>query len=157
MLSTIKRYFETHLAPDSAAASRDPQHAVRLAVAALMIEVTQSDHRQSSEEKAALLTAVGRQFGLETEEANTLIALAEKEWADSTDYFQFTRLLNQTYSPEQKIKVIEELWHVAFSDSELHNNEEHVIRRLADLIHVSHKDFIAAKHRVYKAFSASGR
>ncbi|MBV2123299.1 MAG: TerB family tellurite resistance protein, partial [Candidatus Thiodiazotropha sp. (ex Ctena orbiculata)] len=49
---------------------------------------------------------------------------------------------------EQKIQIIESLWQVAFADRQLHHYEEHVIRRLADLIHVSHGDFISAKHRV---------
>lgn len=148
MLNTIKRFFDTHLAPDSAEAKQDPEHAIRLAVAVLLIEIAESDHERLPEEEAALLDAVRNHFGLNDDEANELISLAEKEHAESTDYFQFTSLINQSYSREQKIKVIEALWKIAFADQELHRYEEHVIRRLADLIHVPHKDFIAAKHRV---------
>ncbi|RLW56975.1 MAG: hypothetical protein B6D69_00780, partial [gamma proteobacterium symbiont of Stewartia floridana] len=81
-------------------------------------------------------------------EAQTLMNLAEQEHRHSTDYFQFTTLINKNYSYEQKIRIIESLWQVAFADRQLHHYEEHVIRRLADLIHVSHGDFISAKHRV---------
>ena len=87
-------------------------------------------------------------FGLEPAEAEELIGLAEAEHADSTDYFQFTRLINDHYDYARKIRVVEALWRVAFADQELHKYEEHVIRRLAELLYVSHKDFINAKHRV---------
>lgn len=151
MLDSIKRFFDTHLAPDSAEAKHDPEHAIRLAVAVLLTEIAESDHQRLPEEEAALLDAVQNHFGLDDDEAGELIALAEAEHAESTDYFQFTSLINKTYTHEQKIKVIEALWKIAFADQELHKYEEHVIRRLADLIHVPHKDFIATKHRVLNA------
>jgi uncharacterized tellurite resistance protein B-like protein len=74
--------------------------------------------------------------------------MAEAEHADSTDYFQFTRLINEHYSADQKVDLVEKLWLIAFSDRELHHYEEHVIRRLAELLYVPHSAFIAAKHKV---------
>lgn len=148
MLNKIKRFFDAHLAPDSVEVRVNSERATRLAVAVLLTEIAESDHQKLPEEEAALLDAVQNHFGLDDDEANELIALAETEHAESTDYFQFTSLINKFYSREQKIKVIEALWKIAFADQELHKYEEHVIRRLADLIHVPHKDFIAAKHRV---------
>lgn len=148
MLSIIKQFFNTQLAFGSLAVNQDPEHAIRLAVAALFIEVTESDYRQSPEEKHALLKVVRDHFGLAVEEANRLISMAKAEQAESTDNFQFTTLINKNYNPEQKIRLIEGFWRIAFSDQELHMYEEHLIRRLADLLHVSHGDFIAAKHRI---------
>jgi uncharacterized tellurite resistance protein B-like protein len=148
MLDAIKRFFENNLATGSLQESDDAEHATRLAVAALLIEVVQADYKESSRERKSLLHAIHHQFGLDAKEANALIKLAESEHAESTDYFQFTSLINQHHSPQRKIKIVEDLWRVAFADGELHKYEEHVIRRLADLIHVSHKDFIAAKHRI---------
>ena len=151
MLNTIKRFFDTYLAPDSLEAKQNPEHATQLAVAVLLTEIAESDHERLPEEETALLDAVQNHFGLDDNEAKELITLAQTEHAESTDYFQFTSLINRSYSREQKIKVIEALWKIAFADQELHKYEEHVIRRLADLIHVPHKDFIAAKHRVLKS------
>ena len=148
MLSTIKQFFETHLAPGADPQERDPEHAVSLACAALLIEVAESDFKRSPAERDALLASVHRLFGIDQREARELIELAEQEHVNSTDYFQFTRLINRTYTPRQKVRLVEALWRIALADDELHSHEEHVIRRLADLLHVSHKDFIAAKHRV---------
>lgn len=86
-------------------------------------------------------------FQLSPQEADELLALAESEHADSTDYFEFTHLINQHYLEPQKIDLIETLWQIAFADQHLHHYEEHVIRRLSELLHVPHSAFIAAKHR----------
>ncbi|MCU7916785.1 MAG: TerB family tellurite resistance protein [Candidatus Thiodiazotropha sp. (ex Epidulcina cf. delphinae)] len=148
MLKAIKDYFDTYLSPDSGQEAQQQEQAVKLAVAVLLVEIAESDFEHAAEEKAVILQAIQRQFGLDRAAAERLMLLARQEHAESTDYFQFTRLINEHYSPEQKIKVIEALWQVAFADNRLHRYEEHVIRRLAELIYVSHNDFIAAKHRV---------
>ncbi|TVO77830.1 tellurite resistance TerB family protein [Sedimenticola selenatireducens] len=148
MMHKIKQFFDNHLSPISSDMARDPQHALQLAVAVLLYEVAESDYQQHPEEKAALLEAVKSIFNLGDAESSELLAMAEAEHADSTDYFQFTRLINEHYSADQKVDLVEKLWLIAFSDRELHHYEEHVIRRLAELLYVPHSAFIAAKHKV---------
>lgn len=147
MLDKIKQFFDSHLSPGSSDMVRDPQQALRLAVAVLLYEVAESDYQQHPEEKAALLDAVRSIFNLGAVESSELLALAEAEHADATDYFQFTRLINQHYSADQKGDLMEKLWLIAYSDKKLHHYEEHVIRRLAELLYVPHSVFIAAKHK----------
>ena len=153
MLDIIKQFFETHIAPGSTGTTDDGENAVRLALAVLLVEVAESDYKQVPEEKAALLLVVRDAFELSDHEAEVLISLAEQEHRESTDYFQFTRLINRNYTAKQKISLVESLWKIAYADHELHRYEEHVIRRLSDLIHVPHNDFIAAKHRVEESLS----
>jgi uncharacterized tellurite resistance protein B-like protein len=148
MIKAIKDFFDSYLMPDVEEERAQLEHAIRLAVVVLLIEIAESDYEHQPEERRAILNAVQKQFGLSRVSAEQLIALAKQEHDESTDYFQFTRLINEHYSAQQKIKVVEAFWQVAFADKELHHYEEHVIRRLADLIHLSHSDFIAAKHRV---------
>ena len=147
MIEKIKQFFESHLAPDSETMTKDPGHALRLAVTVLLFEVAESDFQQLPEEKEALLQAVQRYFELDQVEAGELLSMAESEHADSTDYYEFTRLINQHYGAEQKSRLIETLWQIAFADQSLHRYEEHVIRRLSELLYVPHAVFIAAKHR----------
>ncbi|HDH50110.1 MAG TPA: TerB family tellurite resistance protein, partial [Nitrospirae bacterium] len=78
---------------------------------------------------------------------DTLLTLAEQEVKRATDYYEFTSLINRGFTYEQKVKVVEHLWEVAFADDTLDKYEEHMVRRIADLIYVSHKDFIEAKLR----------
>jgi uncharacterized tellurite resistance protein B-like protein len=79
------------------------------------------------------------------------VSLAEEAAHHATSDYEFTSLINKGFTPEQKVKVVEHLWEVAFADRELHKYEEHLVRRIADLLYVSHTDFIAAKHRVQLA------
>jgi uncharacterized tellurite resistance protein B-like protein len=151
MINTLRHLFDTYLAPDGRADDGASDERTRLAVAALLLEIAESDFADAPEEQREIANLVQAQFDLTPQEAAELIKLAQVAHAESTDYFQFTRLINQDYSMAQKISLVESLWRVAFADHKLHRYEEHVIRRLSDLIHVSHKDFIAAKLRVMNA------
>ncbi|MEJ2454576.1 MAG: TerB family tellurite resistance protein [Candidatus Thiodiazotropha sp.] len=147
MFNKLQNFFNTYLSPDHAGGTDDTAQRMRLAVAALLFEIAFSDFDSVKSERQMILQIVAKAFMLSPEEAETLLTLAESEHQASTDYFQFTRLINQHYTAQQKVDLVESLWHVAFADGELHRYEEHVIRRLADLLYVSHTDFIAAKHR----------
>jgi uncharacterized tellurite resistance protein B-like protein len=155
MISKLQNFFHTYLTPEQGDASADRSERTRLAVAALLLEIAVSDFESADQERQVIVEIVKKQFGLDAKGADELIALAEEEHRDSTDYFQFTRLINEHYSALQKSRLIESLWHVAFADGKLHRYEEHVIRRLSDLLYVSHTDFIAAKHRVMAAMNES--
>lgn len=148
MLPKIKQFFESHFIAESSSSELDSEHSLRLAMASLMVEVAESDYHDSPEERDMLENLVKQSFDLDQEEANELIELARQEHAESTDYFQFTSLINQNYSAAQRVELIENLWKVAFADKVLDKHEIHVIRRIADLIHVPHSDFIASKLRV---------
>ncbi|MCU7968532.1 MAG: TerB family tellurite resistance protein, partial [gamma proteobacterium symbiont of Bathyaustriella thionipta] len=79
-----------------------------------------------------------------------LYQLAHEELNNATDYYQFTKLIAAYFSQPQKIKMIELLWQVAYADNHLDAYEEHMVRRIADLIYVPHHDFIQTKLRVQK-------
>jgi len=147
MLKSIMRFFDQHLLPESSARSEGPDPAIRLAVSALLLEMTRMDGEVSPEEREAVEAAVRTSFDLSEGEAMELLALAEEERSESTDYFQFTSLINNTYTPEQKISLVEALWRIAFANEALHKYEEHLVRKVADLLHVPHSAFIAAKQR----------
>ncbi|MEE9309927.1 MAG: TerB family tellurite resistance protein [Cocleimonas sp.] len=148
MLDSIKNFFEKNFISESPALSGDSKaNDPQLALAALMIEVAEADFEDAPEEQQAILSIVKASFNLKEQDAEVLIQLAKTEHEKSTDYFQFTRLINDNYSAPKKIELIENLWRIAFSDQTLDKYEEHVIRRISDLLYVSHGDFMAAKHR----------
>lgn len=148
MLSSIKAFFEERIAGRADDPVQSAEHRLRVAAAALLVEVVKADAEVGPEEKAAILAAAQRKFGLEPEEAASLVQLAERESREAVDFYQFTSAINQSFSPAQKQRLIEELWRVALADEVIHRHEEYVIRKVADLIHVSHSAFIAAKLRV---------
>jgi uncharacterized tellurite resistance protein B-like protein len=148
MLTALRNFFDQHLAqkPDETEASAERR--VQLAAAVLLIEVARADHSYSDAERQTVLASVQRKFGLSAAEAQELITLAESKSREAHDIYQFTSKIDASFSPEQKVRLIEELWRAAYSDSVLHEYEEHLIRRVADMLHLSHSQFIAAKLRV---------
>lgn len=145
MLRTIQKFFEQNISVDQV---DDIEHKLKLATAALLIEMMQQDHHVHAEEKQQVKAALMKKFSLTEDESDNLFNLAEAEAHDATDYYQFTSLINQHYTQQQKIKVIEYLWTIAYADLHLDTYEEHMVRRIADLIYVSHKDFMQTKHKV---------
>ena len=151
MIDSLRKFFREHIATDAAADPGAAASRAKVAAAALLVEVVRSDHRFSAVEREAVMASAGRKFGLDEARARALVELAEAEASEAHDLYQFTSLINASYSPEQKVQLVEELWRVAWSDDVLHHYEEHVIRKVADLIHVPHSAFIAAKLRVQDA------
>jgi len=144
MLRAIRRFFEAQVEPGM----RDGDaHALRLATAALLIETARQDDSVTAVERDAMLATVGERFELGAEEAAELLRLAEQEVREATDYFQFTSLINRHFDHAQKIRVVESLWRIAGADGKVHHYEEHLVRRIAELLYLSHGEFIAAKHR----------
>ncbi len=145
MLSTIKSFFETKLTESATANAAKTAQQLNLASAALMIEVMNSDHQLDDREAATFLDVLSTSLDLSQQELEELVELAEKQAKQATSLYEFTRLINDHYDYTQKIELIENMWRIAFSDETLDKYEEHLIRKIADLIYVSHSDFIKSK------------
>ena len=156
MLAALRNFFDRRLArrPDDPAARADQ---ARLAAAALLVEVVHSDAELGPGEREAVLAAVRRSFGIGAESARELIELAEAEARDAHDTWQFTSSINAAFTPDEKRGLLEELWRVAYADDDLHRHEEHLIRRVCELLHLGHGEFIRAKLRVQAAVMSRAR
>jgi len=149
VLKAIRDYFDRNIGTEGAPTTE--RHSIELATAALLVEVVRSDAGIAPNEQQAVLRAVRERFGLSDEEAQTLFRLAEDEVRTANDYYQFTSLINRHFDQQRKQHVIELMWQVAYADSELAAHENHVLRRIAELLHVTHGDYIAAKMRARDA------
>lgn len=122
--------------------------AVRLATAALLVEAIRADFEVRDDERAALPGLLERQFGLTNAEASALVADAEHAADRSISLYDFTRVLNDTLAPGEKLDVIELLWRVSLADGQLDRYEDHLIRKLADLLYVPAADVLRLRNRV---------
>jgi uncharacterized tellurite resistance protein B-like protein len=147
MLRTLRTFFDQHLAAKPDETPAELARRAQLAAAVLLVEVARSDQKFSDDERQAVLASVQRKFSLGTAEAKQLVALAEAQSQSAHDIYQFTSQIDASFTLEQKLKLMEELWRAAYSDGALHEYEEHLIRRIADLLHLSHSQFIGAKLR----------
>ena len=146
MLNQIKLFFEQHLALSGPEDSSEEK--LQIATVVLFLEMMYMDDKVEPGEQEIILSLIHQNFSLTDEQTTSLIELAEQQRKQATDYFQFTSLINKEYSLEQKVRLIESLWKIAFIDGVLDMNEEYLVRKIADLLHVPHTAFIMAKIRV---------
>jgi uncharacterized tellurite resistance protein B-like protein len=147
MLKALRTFFDQHLAAP-AETDASAERRAQIAAAVLLVEVARSDQNFSDAERQAVLGSVQRKFRLSAAESQELLDLAELESRKAHDIYQFTSRIDATFSIDEKVRLLEELWRAAYSDGVLHEYEEHLIRRVADLLHLSHSQFIATKLRV---------
>jgi len=148
MVSIVKKFFDKYIKSTSDASDRGYDNALQIATAALLLEMVRADTKISDEEMKTVTEAMKSKFNLTEEETDSLLRLAEDEIWKSTGYYEFTSLINKWFTYEQKLKVIEHLWEVAFADTKIDKYEEHMVRKIADLIYVEHRDFINTKLKV---------
>lgn len=149
MIDTIRRFFDKYVEPElERAGEQHREHGYQLATAALLFEVSRADHHVSEEELSTVAALVQGCFKLTDEDAAALTDLARRESEEAVSLYELTKLIDKRLSLAEKIHIVELLWKVAFVDGRLDRYEEYTIRKLADLLHVSHGDFIAAKLRV---------
>ncbi|MDH3693423.1 MAG: TerB family tellurite resistance protein [Gammaproteobacteria bacterium] len=147
MLPQLRAFFNQHINREHEAGASDPEHDIRLATAALLLEVGKADFSMSEQESRHIADLVETLFELEAHETETLLQLAEEEIQDATSLHAFTSLINEHWTATDKIKIMEHLWAVAYADGELDKHERHLLRKLAGLLYIPQNDYIATKIR----------
>ena len=144
--SFIERHFSKRPEDESTI-----EHELHLACAALMLEMIRVDDVIQENEQTKLLSIINKQCSLSKLEADELIDLARDKMHNSTDYYQFTSLINKHYTQEQKRHLIKNLWDLALADNVIDKYEEHLVRNLAELLHVPHSAFMQLKHKAQES------
>ena len=151
MLNSIRQFFENKLINNEEEPTSSSMAKSDLACAALLIEVINSDHKLEEQETQAFFSVLQNNLNIPGEDIDELVELAENQAKEATSLYEFTSLINSDYDYSQKVGLIENMWRIAFSDNSLDKYEDHLIRKISDLIYVSHSDFIRAKLKVRDA------
>ncbi len=147
MLSTLKQLFDQLLVPPPGSPLVEGEHRLRLATAVLLVEVMRADGHFGAAEQAAVRAALVEKFELLPDEAERLVELATSTASEATDLFGFTTRLNQGFSEQQKLRMVELMWTVAYADGHLADHERHILWRVADLLHVPQGAHVLARQR----------
>ena len=141
MIDKIKSFFSKNvLKPEAETSSPD-----QLATAALLIEVMVIDGDLDDQEMQAIAGTLSNILDLTEEQIDQLIELSKEEVADATSLYQFTKEINEHFDIEKKLSLMTAMWRVAFADGHLDKHEENIIRRVADLLHIRHSEYIRCK------------
>jgi uncharacterized tellurite resistance protein B-like protein len=143
MLKSILDWFKTEEKEHPVS----PKETAQKAASALMIEVVLADSSFDESEKNKILDVLKAETGLTTQECLELVSIAEAEVDHATSLHQFTRHLNKVFDLSEKLELVHTLWKIAYADGHLDKHEEHIIRKIADLLHLRHSEFMQAKHK----------
>jgi uncharacterized tellurite resistance protein B-like protein len=143
---SISDFFNQYLRNDTETSSAR-EHTLELCAAVLMLEIALADSGMDEDEYAVIEQAISHHFHLNSEETTSLLGLARNEVDHATSLHDFTRIVNNSLAAKEKTIIIELLWRVAVADQVIDKYEEYFIRKISDLLYVSHADYIKAKHR----------
>ena len=138
-------------APSPAASAADDEHSLQLAAAVLLVEVMRADAGMDDAERRAVIATLQAEFALAEDQMAQLVELAEATARSAHDFHTFTSRINDSFGPEQKIRMVEAMWRVACADGHLGAHEKHTLWRVADLLHVPHGAYVHAKMRAKAA------
>lgn len=126
------------------------RHSLEMAASVILLETAASDEVLSHDELSEITDILRDHFHLTAQEAEEILAAAETIRKDAIDLHQFTQTINRLCSAEQKMKLMESIWQVIYTDGRLDKHEDYLVHKLARLLHIDHKDFIAAKLKARK-------
>jgi uncharacterized tellurite resistance protein B-like protein len=128
----------------------------RLAAAALLVHLAAIDGVCDAGETQLLHRLVETRFGLDPAAASALIAAAAESEREAVDLYRFTSVLKRTLDEDGRRAVIGMLWEMAYADGEVHEFEENVIWRVAELLGVSSRDRVALRQAAKDAGKSAG-
>ena len=106
----------------------------------------------TEDERRAVIDAVQHALQLTPEESEQIVRFAGVQAERAPRLHEYAQLVDKRCTLEQKKRVLEALWRVAFADAEILAHEEYLVRKIADLLHLSTADLIEAKINAREAF-----
>ncbi|MFX0208040.1 MAG: TerB family tellurite resistance protein [Candidatus Hodarchaeota archaeon] len=148
MLDVVKKFFQKDAVVNTEIKEEASTERIQVAACALLLEVANSDDEFSDVERENVIQILKRDFHLSDKYAKELIELSDRERKESIDLWHFTHLINENYSIEEKIEIIEMVWRVIYADGKLDKYEDHLAHKLSNLLQLTHKQLIDAKLKV---------
>jgi len=121
---------------------------IQIATCALFLEIANSDENFSDNEKELIVSLLKNEFDLSNEEVDSLIGTTKQTINKSIDIWQFTNLINQNFSDEEKIKILENIWKIIYADEKLDTYEDYLAHKISNLLRLPHKTLIESKMKV---------
>lgn len=138
-------WFKSLFGAKPASTHSDKQEQARIAATALLFEVMRVDGDHHEKEHKVLMDKLAQRWQLTGDAARQLLHEAQRKAHHAVDYHHMVKLLREHYDSKERIALVRDMWDVAHADNHVDPHEEHIIRKIADLLYVSHSDFIRAK------------
>ena len=150
MIDALKRFFVKDSNESTSPLKQHSTQDIRVAVCALCVEIARIDEKFSAQELETLISILTTKYDLSAEHAHALISEADKELEKSVDLWQFARAINENFTIDEKIDIMEILWRIVYVDGKMEPNEHYLMNKLSNLLRLSHKQMIDAKLKVLR-------
>ncbi len=151
MIDLVRKFFGKSRSDASEDKKETTSHDVRIAACALLLEMAHIDGEFSESERGSIINIIKKDYHLSDEHTAALIEAADEELKRSIDLWKFARLINQNYSTDEKIQIIEMVWRVIYTDGKLDKHEDYLVHKLANLLRLTHNELIDAKMKVIRS------
>jgi len=145
MFDTIQRFFKPAVNGENDKEKNSETHNVNVATCALLLEIAQIDGEFSAEEQKNIIEILKQEYQLSDEYIEEITKIAEQDLKESHDLWKFTNLINNYYDHDEKIKIIEIVWKIIYSDGNLDKHEDYLVHKLSRLLNLRHSELINAK------------
>lgn len=122
-----------------------PNKKYQVATAALLVEVAKADGNFSEDERKRIIDLMKKDFDLDDECVNELLALSEQKVKDSVSIYEFSSVINESFTQQEKLELLKNLWRIIYEDGKLDSHEDRLIKIIGSTLNLDHKDIIAAK------------
>jgi uncharacterized tellurite resistance protein B-like protein len=117
----------------------------QVATAALLIEIAKADGEFSDAERKRIIDLMKNDFDLDDECVNELLVLSEQKVKDSISVYEFSSVINEHFTQQEKIDLIKNLWLIIYEDGKLDSHEDRLIKIIGSTLNLEHRDIIGAK------------
>lgn len=147
MFHQISQWFEQQIQSQSQK-EQSSEYSVKLATSVLLYEIMRADDQFDEREEQVLQKRLADKFSMSDGQVQELMSQCQSVASEAADFHQFTKVLNDQFQMEQKVKVLDALWDIAFADKQLDPEEEYLIRKIADLLYIPHSEYIQSKLKI---------
>jgi len=124
---------------------RKPSKKYQVATAALLVEIAKADGDFSDDERKRIIDLMKKDYDLDDECVNELLALSEQKVKDSVSIYEFSSVINESFTQQEKLDLIKNLWRIIYEDGKLNSHEDRLIKIIGSTMNLEHKDVIGAK------------
>lgn len=145
MIGLLKNIFMNEFKGNIPKGSATQPHRLHVATCAILLEMAKIDGEFDDSEKQDIIEIFKDKYTLTDEEITCLIEASEEELEKSIDLWQFANQINKNYGSDEKVRIVETIWQVAYADGRLDKHEDYLLHKLSRILNISHKDLIEAK------------
>ena len=153
MIDILKQLFADSR-PESGPGRQPDRHQLAVAATALMVQLSRVDSEEDERELQTIVDCAVNAHEVTEDEARQILEDAQSHADEAVSIYEFTDRLNDQLDQEGKQQILESIWRVAFADGRIDKYEEHLIRRMADLLHLNHREYMQCRHRAEQSLQS---